>query len=204
MVKSKNKKSVIALVVMAFLLVASICLAATGAWFTSKVDERTDSLNFGTIAISSDVFTVTATGTKEMATTDLLMPDDTLTITYNIKNEGAAAFVIAKVDVTATTASGTLSEAGKTAIQSLSGTYSGNNKATTECASLADGTETPTTETWTHTVRLTGNDFGNDFQGATVQVKVTILAIQQENLSSAEAFTLLTGTSLKADGTVSA
>ena len=55
MVKSKNKKSVIALVVMAFLLVASIVLAATGAWFSATADKSLTSgdLTFGALTIGS-------------------------------------------------------------------------------------------------------------------------------------------------------
>lgn len=53
MVKSKNKKSVIALVVMAFLLVASIVLAATGAYFTDSASGSGDTtITFGKVDVN--------------------------------------------------------------------------------------------------------------------------------------------------------
>lgn len=53
MTNAKNKKSVIAIIAMAFLLVASIVLAATGAWFTSS-DKGTGTadITFGKVAVS--------------------------------------------------------------------------------------------------------------------------------------------------------
>ena len=51
MVKT-NKKSLVALVVMAFLLVASIVMAATGAWFTASDNASgSEDIQFGKVAI---------------------------------------------------------------------------------------------------------------------------------------------------------
>lgn len=65
MVKSKNKKSVIALVVMAFLLVASIVLAATGAWFTSSASgAASGTIKFGTVKVELEGISADTTLTK--------------------------------------------------------------------------------------------------------------------------------------------
>lgn len=48
----RNTKSIIALVVMSLLLVASILLAATGAWFTDKDATTPKNLTFGTLDIT--------------------------------------------------------------------------------------------------------------------------------------------------------
>ncbi len=63
MTNAKNKKSVIAIIAMAFLLVASIVLAATGAWFTSTATDRTGNadVKFGKVAISIGEGDVTLT-----------------------------------------------------------------------------------------------------------------------------------------------
>ena len=50
----KNTKSIIALVVLSLLLIASICLAATGAWFTANVADKSDTVKFGKIEMAVD------------------------------------------------------------------------------------------------------------------------------------------------------
>lgn len=193
----KNTKSIIALVVLSLLLIASICLAATGAWFTSKVEKDPKDLAFGTIAISSTGDT-SVTATSKSGTTDLLMPGDTLKISYSVKNDGENAYVVAVVKVEATAAADKkLTATEKAALEGLSGTYatSGNDKATT-CAVIAKGAAEAT---WEHSVVVNGKAFGNQFQGATVKVTVTILAIQEENLTAQEAYDLLTGEASKLD-----
>lgn len=103
MVKSKNKKSVIALVVMAFLLVASICLAATGAWFTSAKTDAGKTLTFGKVAI-----TVTSTDGLKVVKGDKagdyleatnVMPGDSLSYEGTIANEGDEAYLFVKYSV---------------------------------------------------------------------------------------------------------
>lgn len=191
----KNTKSIIALVVLSLLLIASICLAATGAWFTSKVEKDPKDLAFGTIAISSTGET-SVTATSKSGTTDLLMPGDTLKISYSVKNDGENAYVVAVVKVEATAAAGKeLTATEKAALEGLSGTYAatGNAKADA-CVVITKGA---TEATWKHSVDVDGKAFGNQFQGATVKVTVTILAIQEENLTAQEAYSLLTDAASK-------
>lgn len=96
MVKSKNKKSVIALVVMAFLLVASIVLAATGAWFTASGNANlTDGkLKFGTVALKVEADTgngvYRADGTTKI-TDGILVAGDQVKSKFTITNESDTA-----------------------------------------------------------------------------------------------------------------
>lgn len=72
----KNSKSIIALVVMALLLVASIVLAATGAWFTQLNKGAEKNISFGKVDVA-----VNDNGYgfyRGAAETDTLMPGDTI------------------------------------------------------------------------------------------------------------------------------
>lgn len=181
----KNKKSLVALVVMAFMLVASITMAATGAWFTADataIDGK--ELNFGRIALSDQTGAVTAVSKSTPdITTDLLMPGDDLTITFSAKNAQEAAYWIAKVEVTIT---GTTGGVNTDAITGLSGTYGATTKVT-EAVAVAKNTAF----SGTITLPLAGDDYGNDYQGATIKVTVTLKVVQQENLTATEAYNLL-------------
>lgn len=81
----KNTKSIIALVVLSILLIASICLAATGAWFTDAKSNSAVEVKFGTVNISTSTGAVSVT--KDDA---VVMPGDTIKVTGNIVNSGTA------------------------------------------------------------------------------------------------------------------
>ncbi|MGN1222856.1 MAG: hypothetical protein ACI4T1_01860 [Christensenellales bacterium] len=179
--KMKNKKSLVALVVMAFMLVASITMAATGAWFTDQATAISGTqLDFGKIVLSGETGTVTA-ATVKTETTDLLMPGDTLTINFSATNDEQAAYWIADVTVTLTNTT-----ADDTAFAALDGTYGADSKVTTAQTVAAAESISGTIE-----LELTGATYGNDYQGATVTVTVTLKAVQQENLTADEAYALL-------------
>lgn len=112
----KNKKSLVALVVMAFMLVASITMAATGAWFTDNATGTSSKITFGTVAFSSDAATVTTTIKNLYAnTTDLVMPGSEITVSCDLTYEGtASAWVRYKLSCSNTnvTLAGTGSEDG--------------------------------------------------------------------------------------------
>ena len=137
----KNSKSIIALIVMSFLLVASIVLAATGAWFTSQAKQDAGSLTFGTVVIGLDstaAADVIATSETPNAT-ELLMPGDTLEITFQVNYTGTAnAYVVAYVEVTTSGGTGNMD-----AIEAMGGWYAIAD-ATTNLAST-DKLSTTTT-----------------------------------------------------------
>ena len=98
----KNSKSIIALVVMALLLVASIVLAATGAWFTQIAKpEDAKKINFGKVDV-----TVTETGfgfkRGTTAITEKLMPGDKIEAKITLTNTSGAddPWVVYKINVT--------------------------------------------------------------------------------------------------------
>lgn len=182
----KNKKSLVALVVMAFMLVASITMAATGAWFTDTATAINGStLDFGKIALADETVNGGVTAVSKSGTSDLLMPGDTLTINFTAKNAEEAAYWIADVDVTI---AGTTGSVDTSAITGLSGTYGASGKIADNTAATVDK---GANITGTIELELTGASYGNDFQGATITVKVTLKVVQQENLTAAEAYAQL-------------
>lgn len=94
----KNSKSIIALVVMAVLLVASIVLAATGAWFTSKAQANGEELAFGQITVGVTGFATSASNTVDTANKNL-MPGGELKLAGTITNEKDAAYVAYKISM---------------------------------------------------------------------------------------------------------
>ena len=89
MTNAKNKKSVIAIIAMAFLLVASIVLAATGAWFTAKASANKDeTIKFGTVTISLTEKT-TGAWTTQSTVEGEKMPGDSYSVAYTLKNTGS-------------------------------------------------------------------------------------------------------------------
>ena len=88
----KNKKSLVALVVMAFMLVASITMAATGAWFTDQATGTSSKITFGTVSFSAEEANVTTTIKNLYAnTTDLVMPGSEITVSCDLTYTGTAS-----------------------------------------------------------------------------------------------------------------
>ena len=85
----KNKKSLVALVVMAFMLVASITMAATGAWFTDKDATPAKNLKFGTLEITGVSENVKVVNTIANADGPV-MPGSTISGDLTIKYTGTA------------------------------------------------------------------------------------------------------------------
>lgn len=85
----KNKKSLVALVVMAFMLVASITMAATGAWFTDKDATTEKKLTFGTLDITGVSENVTVANTYGNLTGPV-MPGSTIKGKLTINYAGTA------------------------------------------------------------------------------------------------------------------
>ena len=91
MVNSKKKmnKSTVAIVVLALLLVLSLVLTATGAWFTDKDSVKQDSnLQFGKVAISLDGTTNAGNWTNLGTAEGNVMPGSSYTGTITLTNDG--------------------------------------------------------------------------------------------------------------------
>ena len=89
MVNSKKiNKSTVAIVVLSLLLVLSLVLTATGAWFTDKETSSTQKdFTFGTVSVAlsgsaeSGAWTATGTGAK-------VVPGSSFTTTLTLSNDG--------------------------------------------------------------------------------------------------------------------
>ena len=180
----KNSKSLIALVVMAFLLVASIVLAATGAWFTHNVSDQTDSLTFGNITIAvkgTSEFTATHKDGSAVSYADAdIMPGDKINFTSTIENQGEAAYLFVKYEVEgladgATAPTITLGGEGLVLVEDSSDTYYVAVDATAEKA-------------FSFAATLDGDKYPDDpYENATITITVKFAAVQQANLTAKEA-----------------
>lgn len=167
MVKTKNnRKSLIALVVMAFMLVASIVMAATGAWFTDADNANGTAVDFGTLNIVDDSVTV-ARATSE---TGNLMPGDKLTLDMAYQLEGAAANGGAYVRIKVT---------GKVGEEDL--------VLDSEADVDADGwiylakVEADAAQSESVTATFDADKYGNDYKEAKVTYAIEIQVIQAKN-----------------------
>lgn len=171
----KNSKSIIALVVMALLLVASIVLAATGAWFTANGATTEKPLKFGTVTIKGVTEDVVVKNTD--TTLEKLMPGSNLSGKLTVEYTGnAAAYIRYKV---------TVDGAGKGFVTlTLTGAdadgwvYAETAASTNLVADVAGSVATTV---------------GNDAQDADVTIKFDVEAIQKANTaaSAKDAFALL-------------
>ena len=197
MVKSKNKKSVIALVVMAFLLVASICLAATGAWFTSEREDAGKTLTFGKVAI-----TVTSTEGLKVVKGDKagnyleatnVMPGDSLSYDGTITNEGDEAYLFVKYSVTGLAADATVTfQVGGVDGVKLTG------HEDVYYVKLDRKGEANANSSVKFAVELTGGSYGNDYATKPITAVLKMQAIQYANFADAAAAYAQVATTLEA------
>lgn len=150
----KNTKSIIALVVLSLLLIASICLAATGAWFTDKVGDETGSVNFGKINID---YTTPYKFTQDGTT---VMPGDTLHFEGVVTNQEDEAWVAVQISLTGVKTPVNIDKVVKLA-------KNGTINLSTE---LGD-------------IELKGEDYDNMYQGKQVAVTVKVCAVQAKNVT---------------------
>lgn len=183
MVKSKNKKSVIALVVMAFLLVASICLAATGAWFTSQIAGAKDEVNFGEITVTlgeGSLAKVVDHGATEL--TGNVMPGDDVSAKIIVTNAKDECWYAVKLTVTVE---------GK-ADASFDGWYVLKDNVVVEASAENMQKLGKTSVTLDKSFTLDGTVYGDDFENKALSVAYEVRAMQAKNVTAAQAFQYLT------------
>lgn len=175
MVNSKKmSKSSIAVIVLSILLVLSLILGFTGAWFTDKKEDSSSEMSFGTVKLAelTGLDGISVTNTVDTANTNL-MPGSTITGTVNVKNEGnAAVWLRYKV---------TFSGEGSAFIKD----DKGNDLATEyvyPAAALAGGAPT-TISIKAKVPELTANTA----QEKTVTITVVVEALQQANTAETNA-----------------
>ncbi len=199
MVKSKKmSKSAVAIVLLSLLLVLSLILTATGAWFTyttkndangtdGKYTFRDGAMSATIGAMSADFGKVYRGETVVTDHTDI-MPGDvikggSLDVSFEAKGEGA--YIVYRVGEGAWKV---LSGADATA-DNLTASKAPIQKLTLSVADL----------------ELTGDNYDNTHQGKDVDVSsialgaVEIRMIQVENLGAAEAFAKLTADTFQAN-----
>lgn len=169
MVNSKKKmnKSTVAIVVLALLLVLSLVLTATGAWFTDKADNGTGvTKDFGKVLLKVDAAEfgkVTRVSNEEGEVTAKIMPGDTVSYKLTVnKDTGSEDFWYAVT----VTVSGL-----KTPITT---TIEAKNVFDVSAKTEVEGS-----------VELTGEDYGNDYQGKTITLTYTVYAVQKANVATA-------------------
>lgn len=175
MVNSKKmSKSSIAVIVLSILLVLSLILGFTGAWFTDKKEGNSSDMTFGTVKLADleGLDAISVSNTIETANKNL-MPGSTITGSVTVKSEGnAAVWLRYKV---------TFSGKGAEYLKDAEG-----NDLSTEyvypAAALAGGATT-TIDIDAKVPEATVNAA----QGKVVKITVVVEALQQANTSATNA-----------------
>lgn len=183
MVNSKKmNKSTVAVIVLALLLVLSLVLTATGAWFTDSQNGDGATVNFGHIKLEADSVTVTHALQVER---DYVMPDDTMTLTVAYKTDAQtleAVWVRFKVTAQLTkvgedAADITLSLGEAAANYDEDGEYIYRKVA----VDAKNGVEDKLS------VKFTGAEYGNEYQDATITYSVVVEILQSSNIADLDA-----------------
>ena len=161
MVNSKKmSKSSIAVIVLSILLVLSLILGFTGAWFTDKKTGEEITKDFGTVELNvaaTEFGKVTRVSNAAGEVTGKIMPGDTIGYTLTVtKAEGSEEFWFAV----------TVSITGL------------ETDITTEITADKDSAVTGNVE-------LTGATYGNTYQGKQVKLSYVVYAVQKANVATA-------------------
>ena len=205
MVKSKRmSKTSIAVIVLAILLVLSMVLGLTGAWYSASSANSSTASNYS-FTLRSDWITLSASGsgsvtvTREVAGTSsavtgtngayVVMPGDVITssgsASFSVTNSGKVGFyyVIEKDDAAQVDSSAPVAQyvaAGDSAVNAIN---VANTLELTDSQNILNGTGDPEGSPWTVDTNLTHNDAG---KSASIHFgSYKIYAIQAENMTSA-------------------
>ena len=166
MVKSKKmSKSTVAIVLLSLLLVLSLILTATGAWFTDTKSADKD-MTFGTLKL--DAITMDGVAVANTIETENvhLMPGSTVSGKVAVKNSGnSAAWLRYKITVTGE------------GVGDISFENSGDYQYVDTALAGGASTEINIAATVAKTV-------GNTAQGKAVKVQIVVEALQQANTAA--------------------
>lgn len=185
MVKTNSKKSVIALVVMAILLVLSMAMTITGAWFTDKLTPDDVTLNFGIVDIefgeNADAYSVKVDGLDGTH----IMPGCTLNLGGKIVNKGDSAYIAYRLTLQFATGFSLTDEEEA----ALPATWAWDDTALTLSYTVDATAETAKDGT----VNLPGdlpipNSIGNSAAQTSVTVDLEVRAIQSEHNTTIKTF----------------
>ena len=193
MVKSKKmSKTSIAVIVLAILLVLSMVMGLTGAWFTAKQADTTGkTLNFGEVALGTTVVTDFGTVSHRAGSTDTtyesgvdIMPGDTVHYDLKVVKGDSSEDFYYIVIINVVSVDGTLTlDSGYGVGSAAAVVYNTLNNNGTK-AENKDGTVAGSFE-------LDGDYYNDDWQGKSIKITWEVRAIQMANLTAAEAEGLL-------------
>ena len=181
MVNSKKmSKSSIAVIVLSILLVLSLILGFTGAWFTDKKEGSEVTKDFGTVELNvaaTEFGKVTRVSNEAGEVTGKIMPGDTIGYSLTVtKAEGSEEFWFAV----------TVSITGL------------KDPITTEITA-ENVKDSAKDSVVTGNVELTGATYDNTYQGKQVTLSYVVYAVQKANVATAtEAVALLKAAVAKA------
>lgn len=187
MVNSKKmNKSTVAVIVLALLLVLSLVLTATGAWFTDKAQVEDKGLAFGTLDIDSVTMTTAAKATNTIDTDNVsLMPGSTIsgTATVTLKEGSAAAWLRYKI---------TFSGEGAEYIKGADGEAA----LSTEYVYVANAVEGGATSEIEISAKVP-TSVQNAAQGKAVTITIEVEAIQQANTAATNSADIWAGVTVE-------
>jgi hypothetical protein len=176
MVNSKKmNKSTVAVIVLALLLVLSLVLTATGAWFTDKEAGETVNKNFGTVEMkvtANDFGKVVRVSNDEGPVAGDVMPGDTISYSILVEKEAESE------------------EFWYAVVLTISGLGEGNDITTTVTADNVMNT-VEDTEAIAKSILLEGEKFGDTYQGQPITVSYAVYAVQYANVDAALAAQLI-------------
>ena len=208
MVKSKKmSKTSVTIIVLALLLVFSLVMGMTGAWFTDReTDAGNKTINFGTINVKLDTATDVGFYGVETGGTALsrdLMPGDYVRANLVIAKDSDAVedfYFVVKISVKVWGANltGHTTEDAALEIATKDGGWQGKTQPV--AADPEHSVAAVLGQAYSHSdlgnlvlgQQLAGNAYGNSYQGCNVKVTYEVRAIQEEHLSAEQAWEMLT------------
>ena len=168
MVNSKKmSKSTVAIVLLSLLLVLSLILTATGAWFTDSKTSQDKDLSFGTLKLDAITLDGVAVANKIDTDNINLMPGSTISGTVSVRNSGnSAAWLRYKVTFSGEGAEFLTLEEGAGEYKYVATALEGG--ASTEIGIAASVAKT----------------VGNGAQGKPVKIVIVVEALQQANTAA--------------------
>ena len=180
----------LALVLMAFVLVAGVAFGMTGAWFTDNKETNTAQVTMGN-KVDIDSGAITLTGNTDIygnSGTTYAFPGSDLTVggTFVMAADSASAWIkvvfeqvddaqnstkAITVDLTDLTLNGTAADANGIVITS----YTGGASVTTEARTFTFG----------GTIAISG-ELDNGIAAKDVKIKATVYAIQKANVATSD------------------
>ena len=173
MVKNKKmSKTSVAVIVLALLLVFSLVMGMTGAWFTSKAGSATStSLDFGRVVLNvtgGSFGQVSHANNGDSAYLEgvEVMPGDSINYSLTVAKAANSEDFYYRIFVTVTGVAGASYSADNTVYDTTASGWNGSHAGS---------------------ITLDGTVYGNTYQGANITLTYEVRAIQKANISAEDA-----------------